>query len=296
LNSVPLAATRPLALDLLELTKPRLSLLVLLSAAVGMVIAPTGPPALARAMMALAGTAGVVAGSNALNCYRERETDKWMRRTRTRPLPAGRMEPSVALGFGILLVAGGTAALFLVQPLAGVLALLATGSYVLLYTPLKRVSSICTLVGAVPGAIPPLIGWVAATGRLDAGAWVFFAWMFLWQPPHFLALATLYREDYEAAGMPMLPVRHAGTGIVERQTVVWIAALLPVPLLLVPLSRAGAITAIATPILGLIFLLVALGAYRGKATAAWARSTFVASILYLGLSLLAFVLDAGSSS
>ncbi|HKA23993.1 MAG TPA: UbiA family prenyltransferase, partial [Candidatus Eisenbacteria bacterium] len=155
--------------------------------------------------------------------------------------------------------------------------------------------SLCTLVGAVPGALPPLIGWTAAGGSLDPGAWALFAWMFLWQPPHFLALATLYRDDYAAAGMPMFPVQHVGDGTVERQTILWIAALLPLPLLLVPLSKAGIITAVATPLLGLAFLLVAWRGKKTGATPAWARATFIASILYMGLTLLAFVLDAGSS-
>lgn len=290
-----LTATRSRAADLLDLTKPRLSLLVLLSAAVGMAIAPAAMPSWSRAVAALLAIGAVVGGANALNCYRERETDKAMRRTRTRPLPAGRLEPATALVFGLALVTAGSAVLFVLQPLAGLLAVIAAASYVLVYTPMKRVSSLCTIVGAVPGALPPLIGWTVASGQLDAGAWVFFAWMFLWQPPHFLALATLYREDYEAAGMPMLPVRHPADGTIERQTILWIALLLPVPLLLVPLSRAGALTAVVTPLLGLAFLVTALRGRATGATTAWARGVFVASILYLGLNLLAFVLDAGSS-
>ena len=235
---VAAAGVRPA--DFLDLTKPRLSLLVVLSCAVGMALAPVPSPGWARGLAAIVATGAVVAGANALNCYRERESDKWMRRTRNRPLPAGRLDPTAALAFGLVLALGGTAALFFLQPLAGVLATIAVASYVLVYTPMKRKSSLCTLVGAVPGALPPLIGWTAAGGALDAGAWALFAWMFLWQPPHFLALATLYREDYEAAGMPMFTVRHANDGTVERQTILWIAALVPVPLLLVPLSKASA--------------------------------------------------------
>jgi protoheme IX farnesyltransferase len=183
----------------------------------------------------------------------------------------------------------------LLRPLSALLAVIAVATYVLLYTPMKRTSSLCTLVGAVPGALPPLIGWTAAGGALDPGAWALFAWMFLWQPPHFLALATLYRDDYAAAGMPMYSVKHAGDGAVERQTILWIAALVPLPLALVPLSRAGTITAVAAPLLGLIFLAVAWRGLKTGATPAWARATFIASILYMGLTLLAFVLDAGSS-
>jgi len=288
-------ATRSRAADLLDLTKPRLSLLVVLSCAVGMALAPVPSPGWARALAAIAATGAVVGGANALNCYRERESDKWMRRTRTRPLPSGRLEPGLALAFGLALSVAGIAGLTLLRPLSGALATIAVGTYVLLYTPMKRTSSLCTLVGAVPGALPPLIGWTAAGGSLDPGAWALFAWMFLWQPPHFLALATLYRDDYAAAGMPMFPVQHVGDGTVERQTILWIAALLPLPLLLVPLSKAGIITAVATPLLGLAFLLVAWRGKRTGATPAWARATFIASILYMGLTLLAFVLDAGSS-
>jgi len=288
-------ATRSRAADLLDLTKPRLSLLVVLSCAVGMALAPVPSPGWARALAAIAATGAVVGGANALNCYRERESDKWMRRTRTRPLPSGRLEPGLALAFGLALSVAGIAGLTLLRPLSGALATIAVGTYVLLYTPMKRTSSLCTLVGAVPGALPPLIGWTAAGGSLDPGAWALFAWMFLWQPPHFLALATLYRDDYAAAGMPMFPVQHVGDGTVERQTILWIAALLPLPLLLVPLSKAGIITAVATPLLGLAFLLVAWRGKKTGATPAWARATFIASILYMGLTLLAFVLDAGSS-
>jgi protoheme IX farnesyltransferase len=283
------------ARDLLEITKPRLSMLVLASAAVGMALAPAPAPEWARVFATLLATAAVVGGANALNCWRERESDAWMRRTRERPLPAGRLDPLHALVAGLLLCAAGISMLTALEPLAGALAAIAAGSYVLLYTPLKPVTSLSTLVGAIPGAIPPLIGWVSASGRLDPGAWVLFIWMFLWQPPHFLALAILYREDYRNAGMPMLPVVHEEGGIVERQMVLYTAALLPMPLLLVPLSRAGLLTAVLTPLLGLAFLAVALRALRSGATERWARSAFLASIAYLGLCLLVFALDAGTS-
>lgn len=289
------AVSRARAFDLLALTKPRLSLLVLVSAAVGMLLAPSGPPPAGRAVVALLAIAAVVGGANTLNCYRERDSDARMRRTRGRPLPAGRLEPHTALALGSALSAGGVAALGWIAPLAGVLAASAVAIYVFLYTPLKRSTPLCTLVGAVPGAIPPMLGWIAASGRLELGAWILFAWLFLWQPPHFLALATLYRDDYRDAGMPMLPVRHPEDGIVERQMVLYIAALVPLPLLLVSHSRAGALTLIVTPIAGLAYLLVALlGAARGGSPA-WARLAFITSILYMGISLLALAVDAGSA-
>jgi protoheme IX farnesyltransferase len=298
MTAIPLAFERAgeTARDLVEITKPRLSLLVLASAAVGMALAPAAAPEWTRVVAMLLGTAAVVGGANALNCWRERESDSWMRRTRERPLPTGRLDPRHALVAGLALCVAGILVLAALEPLAGALAAFAAGSYVLVYTPLKRVTSLSTLIGAIPGAIPPLIGWVTASGRLDPGAWVFFVWMFLWQPPHFLALAILYRDDYRNAGMPVLPVLHPEGGIVERQMVLYSAALVPIPLLLVPLSRAGVPTALLTPLLGLGFLAVTIGAWRGGASDVWARRTFLASIAYMGLCLLTFAIDAGTGS
>jgi protoheme IX farnesyltransferase len=291
-----LAGARSRVADYLDLTKPRLSSLVVGTAAAGMVLAPSGPPAAGTAALALLAVAAVVGGANALNCYLERDADACMERTRARPLPAGRMAPRSALLAGAILCTAGIAGLWAVRPLAGLLAVLAVASYVFVYTPLKRVTPLCTLVGAVPGAIPPVIGWVVASGRLDPGAWVLFAWLFLWQPPHFLALATLYHDDYRAAGMQVLPVRYPGGAIVKRQLLLYAAALVPVPLLLVPLSRAGTLTLIAAPLLGLGFLAVALRALamNPAPAAGWARPTFLASIAYLGLSLVVLVIDAGA--
>jgi len=278
--------------DFFELTKPRLSSLVLVSAAVGMVLAPTGPPDLATALLILLGTAAVVGGANACNAYYERDLDVQMERTRDRPLPAGRLQPAKALAFGATLGLGGAAVLWFVQPLASVLSVLAFVSYVWIYTPLKRRTPLCTLVGAVPGALPPVIGWTAVSGAMDPGAWVLFAWLFLWQPPHFFALAFLYEDDYRQAGMPMLPVVHGRGGLVERLMLLSTVLLLPLPMLLVPWSRAGSITLIAMPLLGLGFLLVVAREWLRGTTQETARASFTASIAYLGLAFLALLLDS----
>ena len=277
--------------DYFELTKPRLSSLVLVSAAVGMLLCPAGPPALATAILILAGTAVVVGGANACNAYYERDLDARMTRTRTRPLPAGRLEPIRAFWFGAVLGLVGMGMLWTVQPLAAVLSLVAFVSYVWIYTPLKRRTPLCTLVGAVPGALPPVIGWTAVSGALDPGAWVLFAWLFLWQPPHFFALAFLYEEDYRLAGMPMLPVVHGRGGLVERLMLVSTVLLLPLPMLLVPWSRAGTLSLVALPILGLGFLIVVAREWRRGTTEATARASFAASIAYLGLAFAALLFD-----
>jgi protoheme IX farnesyltransferase len=260
-----------------------------------MVLAPAGPPGVGLAALTLASTAAVVGGANALNCYLERDTDALMERTRTRPLPAGRLAPRSAIGVGAVLCAAGLAGLWAARPLAAGLAALAAATYVWIYTPLKRVTTLSTLVGAVPGAIPPVLGWVAVSGRLDPGAWVLFAWLFLWQPPHFLSLATLYRDEYRAAGLQVLPVRYPDGAIVRRQLLLYAAALVPVPLLLVPLSRAGTLTLIAAPLLGLGFLAAAVRPLAAAPAAGWPRQTFLASILYLGLTLVVLVIDAGAA-
>jgi protoheme IX farnesyltransferase len=282
--------------DLVEITKPRLSSMVLVSAVLGLVLAPVGLPAWWQALLMLVGTAGAVGGANALNSYWERDLDAMMRRTRNRPLPSGRLDPPAALVFGALISVAGTVILWAVQPVAAILAMIAILSYVFVYTPLKRRSSLNTVVGAVPGAIPPMIGWVVATGSLDAGAWLLFAWLFLWQPPHFLSLAMLYRDDYEAAGFPMLTVSHAGSGMVERQMVLYTSVLILVPMLLVPFTGAGVLTLIAAPLLGLGYLATVLREWISGTTKATARASFSASILYLGIVMLVMMVDVGLRS
>jgi protoheme IX farnesyltransferase len=291
--ALPTAGARARAADFLDLTKPRLSLLVLATLWVGVMVAPAPlPPPLALVALLL-GTAAVIGGANAFNCCLERESDALMRRTRDRPLPAGRLTPLQALGFASALsVAGVTALAAGVSPLCAGLALVALLSYVLVYTPLKRRTSFCTVVGAVPGAIPPMIGWAASTGGLEAGAWVLFACLFLWQPAHFLSLAWVHREDYARAGMPMLPVVHPDGRLVALQMFGWFGALVPVSAMMAPVSRAGGLTLVAGPGLGLLLVLATLPGVFGRPTVEWARRCFLGSIAYLSLWLVLMLVDA----
>ena len=279
--------------DFVELTKPRLSALVLATTFVGMWVAPAPHPGWLRALALLVGTGAVIGGANAINCYMERDVDAVMRRTAGRPLPAGRLLPAQALAFGLGLAAAGLALLWgVVSGLCALLAAVALLSYVLAYTPLKRRTSLCTVVGAVPGAIPPMIGWAASTGGLEAGAWVLFARLFLWQPAHFLSLAWVHREDYRRAGMPMLPVHDPEGRVVARQMLVYFAALVPVSTLMAAVSRAGTLTLVAAPLLGLALVAATLPGVLGSPSVTWARRCFLGSITYMSLWLLVMVVDA----
>lgn len=282
------------ARDFASLTKPFLSGLVLATTAVGIVIAPGARDiALLRVLATLLGTAAVIGAANALNCWWERDVDALMERTRDRPLPAGRMRPPQALAFAVVLAVAGIGLLvWQVNVLAAELAALALVSYVFVYTPLKRVTAFSTLVGAIPGAIPPAIGWVAVTGHLDPGAWALVAMLFFWQPAHFLAIAWICREDYARAGMPMLPVLYPAGRFVGRQIMLYSLALLPVSLALIPLSRAGVVSLVGSLLLGVGLVAVALpGAFRDLTYAA-ARRTFLASISYMFLLLVLLTADS----
>lgn len=276
--------------DFLELTKPRITFLVLITAAVGYAIGLNGSfdPAVFAALMA--GTAFVSGGASALNQYAERETDALMQRTRRRPLPAGRVAPVHALAFGLLLSAAGLGLLAGINGLTYFLGIAALGSYVLLYTPLKRITSLCTVVGAVPGAIPPLMGWTAARGSLDAAGWGLFAILFLWQLPHFLAIGWMYREDYARAGFPMLTVLDSDGRSTARQAMLYCAALLPVTVAAGVLSRAGVVYLGGAALLGLAFLAGSIRFARAKSIPA-ARRLFAISIVYLPALLALMVFD-----
>ncbi len=200
-DATVLAASPTRVGDLLELTKPRITTLVVITAAVGYAVGARGFDPAAFAAL-LIGTAMVAGGASALNQHAERELDARMERTRHRPLPAGRITPGEALTFGLALSGSGIVLLSTINALTPALGAAALASYVLLYTPLKRLTSLCTVVGAVPGAIPPMMGWAAARGTLGSGAWSLFAVLFLWQLPHFLAIGWIYREDYARAGFP----------------------------------------------------------------------------------------------
>ncbi len=278
------------AADFLELSKPRITSLVVVTAAVGYALGAavfqTGV-----FLAVLAGTALVAGGASVLNQYAERDFDARMLRTRHRPLPAGRLQPAEALAFGLVLSAAGLTLLGAgTNALTAALGLAASASYVLLYTPLKRVTSLCTVVGAIPGAIPPLMGWAAARGGLDRTAWALFSILFLWQLPHFLALAWMYREDYARGGFPMLAVSDADGSSTGRQALLYSAALLPVTLAAGLFAGAGPVFLWGGLAAGLAFLAGA-ALFARRREIAWARRLFLASVLYLPAVLGLMVFD-----
>jgi protoheme IX farnesyltransferase len=285
------ALPRAAAALYLELTKPRITFMVLVTAAAGFVLAhgalPEGATAAGGALPwlllvhALAGTGLVAASGSALNMVMEREHDARMRRTADRPLPAGKLDADRALAFGVALGVAGLLWLALaVNLLTAVLGAATLAAYVFLYTPMKRVSSLATVVGAAPGAMPPVMGWAAYTGELGPGAWALFGILFFWQLPHFLAIAWMYRADYARAGFPMLPVVEPDGGSTARQAVLWSAALVPLSLLPAALGLAGWVYAALALVLGLGYLAASVGFGRAR-TAPTARRLLLTSVLYL---------------
>jgi protoheme IX farnesyltransferase len=233
----------------------------------------------------------VAGGTAALNQYWERREDSLMYRTRNRPLPTGRLSPSRALAFGVALAIGGTLYLaWQTNLLTAFLGLLTLASYLFFYTPLKKRTPLCTLVGAFPGAVPPLIGWAAARGELPLTAWVLYAILFLWQFPHFLSIAWLYREDYQRAGIAMLPVVEPSGKSTSRQILIYCAALLPVSLLPTWLGVTGWLYLGGAALLGSAFLYVAVRAGMDK-TKHEARRLLQASVFYLPLVYVLMLLD-----
>jgi protoheme IX farnesyltransferase len=277
--------------DLLQLAKPRITALVVFTTAIGLWLAPHGLPPLTIGLT-LVGTVLIVAAANVLNMYLERDSDALMARTMNRPLPAHRMEPGIALRFGIALAAVSVPLLtFAVGALPGLLASIALVSYVLLYTPMKRQSATALLVGALPGAIPPLIGWTAATERLDLPGVLLFAVMFLWQVPHFLAITLFRKEEYARAGLIVQPNEPGGEREARANIVRYTVALVGVSLLFVPIGVArGGYLAIAL-VLGAAFLGYAVVGLRRSAGPRWARNLFLLSLLYLPLLFAALLLD-----
>ena len=275
-----------------QLTKPRVTLLVLATAAAGFWLGP----ALGRAdvfVPFLLGTVLCAGGANALNQWMEREPDSRMRRTRNRPIPSGRLSADEALRFGLLSAAAGLAFLAVtVNGLTAWLALACIASYVLVYTPLKRITALCTLMGAVPGAIPPMMGWAAARGSLDPAAWALFAILFIWQLPHFLAIAVLFREDYAAAGFKMLPVVEPRGLATSVQMVLYGLVLIPVSLVPTLLEAAGVWYFYGALAVGSAFLGACVYAALSRTQAA-CRWLFLASILYLPLLFALMVWDKG---
>jgi heme o synthase len=290
--SVPLVGRRPSAIgDYIALTKPRLNLLVVATSAAGYYLGAPGGPRLLPMVQAVAGTALVAGGAAVLNQVYERDTDALMRRTRMRPLPDGRVGVSDARAFGLVLASAGMALLAVAaNALAALLALATLVTYLVFYTPMKRRSAIATLVGAVPGALPPLIGWTAARGALSIGGWVLFAIVFLWQIPHFMAIAWLYRDDYRSAGFPMLPVVEPDGRRTGRQAVIYAA-------LLVPASLAPSLVGVSG--LAYFWIALVLGAalfalavrFALARTERTARALFFGSITYLPLIWTAMIVN-----
>jgi len=283
-------------LSYLELTKPRITSLVVFTTASGLWLAPVQPQR-HTVLLTLIGTALVVAAANALNMYLERETDALMPRTMHRPLPAGRMNPSLALGFGLLLAAISLPVLSLgVGLLPGLLASAALVIYVLIYTPMKRYTAAALLVGAVAGAIPPLIGWTAVTGRLDLPGVLLFAVMFLWQVPHFLAISLVRREEFARAGLRVQPNEPDGERRARRNIVWYSAVLVGVSFLFIPLGVAGTVYFDAALVSGGLFLGHGVHGLRAKTGKRWARNEFVASLGYVTVLLAVLVVDHAYSS
>ena len=279
--------------DYIALTKPRLNLLVVATSAAGYYLGASSTGALNVPVMAaaVAGTALVAGGAAALNQVYERDTDALMRRTRMRPLPDGRVPAADARMFGLLLSAAGLALLAtLVNLLATVLALATLVVYLIIYTPMKRRSPMATLVGAVPGALPPLIGWVASNGRITMGGAALFLIVFLWQIPHFMAIAWLYRDDYGKAGFPMLPVIEPDGRRTGRQAVAYAAALVPASLIPTLVGLSGLVYAGVALVLGaaLLWLAARFAATRSEHSA---RRLFLASIAYLPLIWIVMMAD-----
>jgi heme o synthase len=277
--------------DYLALTKPRLNFLVVASSAAGYYLGVSGALDPSNMAVAVLGTALVAGGAAALNQVFERDTDGLMRRTRTRPLPDGRVTAADASIFGAVLSAGGLALLSARTNLAAAALALATiVVYLAIYTPMKRRTPLSTLIGAVPGALPPLIGWTAARGTVDAGGAALFAIVFLWQIPHFMAISWLYRDDYATARFPMLSVVDAGGTRASRQALWYSVVLLPVSLAPALLGIAGTIYVVAASALGVAMIVLASRFALGRDDAS-ARRLFFGSITYLPLLWIVMIAD-----
>ncbi len=283
-----------LVVDVLAIVRPRIAVLSLGTVAVGAVAGAGGLPDLGLLAATLLGSGLVAAGSSAWNQLLERDVDARMERTRNRPLPTGRMRSADAFGIGLLATAAGLGLLVATAgPLAAAVAAAIVVLYVGVYTPLKRVTSLNTVVGAIPGALPPLIGWAAVRGELGAGAWALFAIVFFWQFPHFLAIARLCRDDYARAGLRMLSVVDAereGPGMIGLQAASFALVLLPASLWPAVLGVAGPSYFMGALVLGVAFLVVSI-AFAVRSDEGNARRLLRASVLYLPALFAFLVLD-----
>ena len=266
-----------------ELTKPRITFLIVLTSAAGFCLGSRGAVNYVQLFHAMIGIGLLSSGIGTLNQFIERELDGLMRRTAARPLPSGRLVPIEALWFGVLLTAGSEVYLTaMVNVLSAILGLTVIAGYLFLYTPLKTRSTLSTAVGAFPGAMPPLIGWAAARGEIGVDAWVLFAILFLWQFPHFLAIAWMYREDYGRAGIRMLPVVEPEGRLTGQQIIAYSFMLIPVSLLPTALGVSGKVYFVVALLLGILFFVTGVRAALSKSNQ-HARQLLLASVLYLPL-------------
>jgi protoheme IX farnesyltransferase len=296
-NALTLAPARGRLADYVELIRPRIAVLVLFTVGIGGLLASGGTPDWALLLHTILGTGLVASGASALNQLIERQSDGRMTRTESRPLPAGRLQPLEVLVFGSLLTGGGL--LYLASaaghPWAALVAVFTFASYVFIYTPLKSRTTLNTLVGAVPGALPPVIGWVALRGRIDAEAIVLFLIVFLWQLPHFLAIAWIYRDQYGRAGLRMLPVLDATGRRTGRRMVAYCSLLILVSLLPVLFGWSGSVYLLGAVLLGIGFLGSTVE-FAAQASEASARRVLRASLVYLPALFLLLLLDGVSAS
>lgn len=272
------AITHNKAVDLIALVKPRIMMMALLTAAGAMSLATTSI-ALGDAAILLAGTALIVGAANTLNMYLERDIDCLMARTANRPLPRGRLEARTALVFGTIQGALALPVLAMLNVVTASLGLVALLLYVGVYTPMKQRSYAAVWIGAIPGAMPALMGWTAATGRIGIGGLAIFGVLFIWQIPHFHAIALYRQRDYDAAGLKTLPGTH-GVAAARRAIGLYLIVQVAVSLALVPLGVAGLPYLVTAIVLGLAVLVQGLGGMR-RGGASWARGVFFASIVYL---------------
>ncbi len=289
--SVTITATRSLALDLVEICKPRIALLVLVTTFAGMWLASSTSLEIDLVFLTLLGTGLASAASGAFNNYVDREVDKLMARTRMRALPSSRLHPQQALWLGVMLSLWSFAILFyLVNPLTAILVQATTFFYVVIYTIwLKRSSSLCTEIGGIAGAMPPVIGWAAVTNEIGWPALMMFLIMFIWQPPHFWALALLRKDEYRQAKLPMLPVTH-GDQATKTRMLLYTIALIPASLAMYWLQLVGLTYLVLASVLGITYLVLTIDFARKPITHKSSRKLFGFSILYLlGLFTLIFI-------
>ena len=287
---IPTVAAK--TLDLVALVKPRIMVMALLTAAGAMSLAP-GDVAVPNALWLLAGTALIVGSANTLNMWLERDIDCLMARTKDRPLPQGRLDASTALAFGAIQGVASIPALAMVNVVTAALGLLALVLYVGVYTPMKQRSHWATWVGAIPGAMPALMGWTAATGRIELAGLAVFGVLFFWQIPHFHAIALYRQRDYAAAGLKTLPGTR-GVPAARREIAIYLVVQVVASLVLVPIGVAGPIYAATAIVLGAFVLVQGLflgPLVTGDASPKWARNVFLASIVYLPVLFAIMVLD-----